>query len=238
VYLKKYKKSPVCKGGEGMSSFIEENSNILNGRKSQYNRNTAQTASSGSQPRRSANTSQRRNSDEIIAEALERRRRYVKRRNEKFAKENSVAVRKALACGPEKINYSYDEYTVSEKSIPFGFLAVALALTLVAIFLLLNYSQISKYNTKINNIKSDIASYQEETKQLSILLDKNCDFEKVEAFAKKNGMIGSEQIESYYISMADSFKIENTADEEEDGYIISTVMSGFIELFSEVLGKE
>lgn len=227
-----------------MASFTDDNARILNSRKSQYNRNTenvkyntSNVSSSASEKLRRTQTSVK-SGEEIIAEAIARRKRYIKRRNDKFAKENSVKVRKALACGPEKVNYSYDEYTVTERSLPFGFLAVALALTLVAMFLLLNYSQISKYNTKINDLKNDIASYQEETKQLSILLDKNCDFEKIEAYAKKNGMIGSEQIESYYISMADSFKIENTADEKEDGYIISTVMSGVLKLFGEVLGGE
>lgn len=222
-----------------MASYNEDNRNILNGRKSQYNRTSANTAASassysGNTKRANANLT----GEDIIAEVIARRRRYIKRRNDKFAKENRVAVRKALAQGPEKVSYSYDEYSISERSIPFGFLAVCLALTLVAVFLLLNYSQISRYNTKINNLKSDIASYEEETKQLSILLDKNCDFEDIEAYAIENGMIGSEQIESQYISMADSFKIEHTPDDEDDGYIISTVMSGVIKLFSEVLSED
>ncbi len=226
-----------------MASFTDDNRRILNSRKSQYNRNTekvsddtATVQAPSAKPHRAQTSS--KSSEEIIAEAIARRKRYIKRRNDKFAKENRVKVRNALAYGPEKVNYSYDEYTVAERSIPFGFLAVALALTLVAMFLLLNYSQISKYNTKINDLKNDIASYEEETKQLSLLLDKNCDFEEIEAYAKQNGMIGSEQIECCYISMADSFKIENTADEREDGYIVSTVMSGVFKLFSEVLGEE
>ena len=226
-----------------MASFTDDSRKILNRRKSQYNVNVSDVSENVKAPSSSSAPSRRvqnthRTAEDIIAETIERRRRAVKRRNDKFAKQNRVNVREALAQGPEKVNYSYDEYTVSEKSIPFGFLAVALALTLVAVFLLLNYSQISRYNTKINEIKSDIAAYEEETKQLSILIDKNCDFEDIEAFAKENGMIGSEQVESHYISMADSFKIENTADKEEDGYIISTVMSGVIKLFSEVLGEQ
>ncbi len=229
-----------------MAYSNDDNRSILNKRKSQYNvnaekptQNIQEPAPSSSAPvRRTSSGASKKTAEDIITDAIVRRRRYVKRRNENFARSNRVTIKKALAEGPQKVKYSYDEYTVSERNIPFGFLAIALALTLVAVFLLLNYSQISKYNTKINELKNDISSYEEETKQLSILLDKNCDFEDIEAYAKENGMIGSEQIESHYISMADSFKIENTADKEEEGYIISTVMSGVIKLFSEVLGNE
>lgn len=229
-----------------MAYSNDDNRSILNKRKSQYNVNAETPAqpvresapSSSATVSRTVNGASRKTAEDIITDAIVRRKRYVKRRNEKFARQNRETVKKAIAEGPQKVKYSYDEYTVSERNVPFGFLAIALALTLVAVFLLLNYSQISKYNTKINELNNDISSYEEETKQLSILLDKNCDFEDIEAYAKENGMIGSEQIESCYISMADSFKIENTADKEEEGYIFSTVMSGVIKLFSEVLGNE
>ena len=98
-----------------MASFTDDNARILNSRKSQYNRNTENVKYNTSNVSTSASEKPRRtqtavkSGEEIIAEAIARRKRYIKRRNDKFAKENSEKVRKALACGPEKVNYSYDE---------------------------------------------------------------------------------------------------------------------------------
>lgn len=78
-------------------------------------------------------------------------------------------------------------------------------------------------------------AYNEEVKELDILLDKKTDLAAIEDFAEENGMVGSEQIEYHYISMSDSFKIEKTDDTEQE-YTVSTVMSGVIKLFSEALG--
>lgn len=167
---------------------------------------------------------------------LEQYKEYSKKRNEKIAAQNRIKIREAFVTGTNKAGYSYEEYTLSEHNFPVGLVAVVFAFTVVAVFLLLNYSQISKYNDRINELKSEMETYNEEAKELDILLEKKTDLSEIEKFALENGMVGSEQIESYYVSMADSYKIEKTEDTEKE-YTVSTVMSGVIKLFSEALGN-
>ncbi len=246
-YWKKYKKEKNIKkmGEMDVTSFADVNRRILKAGKSQYN-NTGNRAENGrtssvygmhsapsvSGMSKKSVSNQRR---DAVSAAIERRKKYIKKRNEKFSASNREKIREAFASGTSKTDYSYEEYTVKEHNFPIGLAAAAFAFTIVAVFLLLNYSQISKYNDRINALKSEMEAYNEEVKELDILLDKKTDLAAIEDFAEENGMVGSEQIEYHYISMSDSFKIEKTDDTEQE-YTVSTVMSGVIKLFSEALG--
>lgn len=234
-----------------MTSFADDNRKILKSRNRQYNINSSGTEapaavskssnpqvcrSVGSQSARRRAYSVKAPSGTAFSDFLGQYRKYAQRRDEKFAAQNRIKIRNAFVTGTKKAGYSYEEYTYDEHNFPVGLVAVVLAFTLVVVFLLLNYSQISKYNDRINELKSEMEAYNEEAKELDILIEKKTDLSEIEKFAMENGMVGSEQIESHYISMADSYKIEKTSDTEKE-YTVSTVMSGVIKLLGEALGR-
>ena len=164
---------------------------------------------------------------------VDRHRRYVKRKQETFAGENRKVIREAFARGTNKANVDYDDYEVKEHNFPIAFVAIAFALTVVAVFLLLNFSQISKFNDEIHKLENEMTEDAKRISELDMLIDKNTDIAKVEEYAKSRGMIKQDRVETKYINMSSGYKIEKMPATQDDGYTISTAMSGVISLLGE-----
>lgn len=224
-----------------MTSFADDNRKILKSTNAQYNRSRnayAANAAPASRPVKKAHAAPVDASEapeDSLSELIRRRKKYVARKKAAFAAKNRVRIYEAFVEGPKQVNYAYDEYTVREHNFPVSFAAVVFAFTVVAVFLLLNYSQISKYSYMINDLEDEMETYEAQRKEYEIQIDKKTDLASIEAYAEKNGMIAAEQVQSYYISMQDGFKIEKTK-HPETGYTVNTVMSGVLKLFSEALG--
>ena len=76
----------------------------------------------------------------------------------------------------------------------------------------------------------------EDTKRISeldMLIDKNTDITAIEEYAKDRGMIKADRVETKYVNMSSGYKIEKMPATEEEGYTISTAMSGVISLLDE-----
>lgn len=223
-----------------MTSFAQDNARILKARKSQYNR----TATCYAAPENRVSAQKVRTSSPKVAEneyaqkikkAAVRRKKVVEQKQRAFAAENRKTIIDSFRAGPESVKYSYEEYKINEHNFPVSFAVIAVALTMVAVFLLLNYSQISKYNNSINELKEMKADYEAQIAELDIYLDKKTDLAIIEQYADANGMVTSEHLDcSSYISMSDSFKMEKCTETETE-YTIGTVMSGVITLFGEAL---
>lgn len=167
----------------------------------------------------------------------ERCHRAAERRDQKRAIENEKVIRRAFARGTKKVSYNYEDYAVEEHNFPISFVAIAAALTLITVFLLLNYSQITKFNNDMNDLKSDMAEYNAEIAQYDILIGKKTDHASIEQYAQNHGLVSSDKVISRYVTMSDNYKIEKTdGAASDDGYTVSTVMSGVVRLFGEALG--
>lgn len=175
--------------------------------------------------------------DELRA-AMTRYKRAAERRDQKRAAENEKKIRKAFSAGTTKVSYRYEDYAVEEHNFPVSFAAVAVALTLIAVFLLLNYSQITKFNNDISNLKTEMNQYSAEIAEYDILIGKKTDHASIEEYARENGLVSSDKVISRYVTMSDNYKIEKTdGAASDDGYTVSTVMSGVVRLFGEALGE-
>ena len=175
--------------------------------------------------------------DELLL-AVKRCRKAQERRDRKRASENEKIIRKAFAGGVKKVSYNYEDYAVEEHNFPISFAAVTAALTLIAVFLLLNYSQITKFNNDMSDLKTDMEQYNAEIAQYDILIGKKTDHASIEQYAYDNGLVSSDKVISRYVTMSDSYKIEKTdGAASDDGYTVSTVMSGVVRLFGEALGN-
>lgn len=226
-----------------MTSFAQDNTRILNMRKVQYNRTASVNKASAIRvPAEKVNASKPRvvkTTENEYAQKFKmvaaRRKKITEKKNREFASVNRKTIADSFRNGPEVVNYSYEEYKYNEHNFPVSFAVIAIALTMVAVFLLLNYSQISKYNNSINELKEMKADYEAQIAELDIYLDKKTDLSMIEKYADANGMVTAEHLDcSNYISMSDSFKMEKCNDTETE-YTIGTVMSGVISLFGEAL---
>ena len=175
--------------------------------------------------------------DELLL-AVKRCRKAQEHRDRKRASENEKIIRKAFAKGVKKVSYNYEDYAVEEHNFPISFAAVTAALTLIAVFLLLNYSQITKFNNDMSDLKTDMARDNAEIAQYDILIGKKTDHASIEQYAYDHGLVSSDKVISRYVTMSDNYKIEKTdGTASEDGYTVSTVMSGVVRLFGEALGN-
>ncbi len=182
-------------------------------------------------------TSVHHESQSAFRAAAEQYRRYAKARDEKRAAENAKVIRSAMRAGVKKVEYVYDDYAVEEHNFPISFAALAIAFTVIAVFLLLNCSQITKYSNDISDLENEMTEYNAEIAEYEILLGKRTDHTTVEAYASAAGLVSSDKVESRYINMTDNYKLEKSnGASQEDAYTVSTVMSGVVRLFSEALG--
>ena len=235
-----------------MTSYADDNRFVLNSRKNttvQVNtdfsrRKTEPTHSSAPAPmtgntakaKASAAVAEATFGDELRA-AMKRYKKAAERRDQKRAFENGKVIRKALSAGTTKVSYRYEDYAVEEHNFPVSFAAIAVALTLITVFLLLNFSQITKFNNDISNLKSEMNQYNAEIAEYDILIGKKTDHASIEQYAQDNGLVSSDKVVSRYVTMSDNYKIEKTdGAASDDGYTVSTVMSGVVRLFGEALG--
>ncbi len=214
-----------------MTSFADDNRSILNARKSQYNNSISVSSESVCRKEQSESAKRSSGTDTVSAfyRLVDFRKKYVMRKS----RENRKAIDEAFKLGANKANTEYEDYAVKEHNSPVGILAIAFALTVVAIFLLINFSQISKFNDEINRLESEMTEDTKRISELDMLIDKNTDITAIEEFAKSRGMIKADRVETKYVNMSSGYKIEKMPATENEGYTISTAMSGVISLFGE-----
>ena len=217
-----------------MTSFADDTRFILNARKAKYNMSVASAEVSETQTVQKAYVRKPAVQEKSeFSKFVDRRRRYVKRKQEAFAGENRKVIREAFERGTNKADISYDDYEVKEHNFPIAIVAIAFALTIVAVFLLLNFSQISKFNDEINKLEGEMAEDAKRISELDMLIDKNTNISEVEEYAKSRGMIKQDRVETKYINMSSGYKIEKMPATQDDGYTISTAMSGVLSLLGE-----
>lgn len=156
--------------------------------------------------------------------------RYKRR---EFAKNNRNVIDSTLKAGPKKVENEFHDYTETTGArVPMSVITVAGLLTLIAVFFLLNCSQITKYNNEITSLKEGITQYEAQRAELVIALDRKIDLAMVEVYAKENGMVKTEKLPVMYLDMTTDYKIERISEPETE-YAVSTVMSGVAQLFKE-----
>ena len=227
-----------------MASFADDNTMILNAARRKYNNstvvhNTSASVSAPAPERTAAKPAayvRRKPEKSAAAKFVDRWVSYAKRKRQKFADENRKTIRESFAAGTNKVEYNYDEYTVRDHNFPIGTFAVAFALTVISVFLLMNYSQISKYNGMINELDSRMKESEKVISELDMLVDKQTDISEIEEYAKSNGMVRADRVETKYINMSSSYKIVKKPVGEE-GENVETAMSGVLRLFDEALGN-
>lgn len=214
-----------------MTSFADDNRSILNARKAQYNNSIPVSSESVCREKQTDSARRPSGGDHISAfyRLVDFRKKYMMRKS----RENRKAIDEAFKLGANKVNTKYEDYAVKEHNSPVGILAIAFALTIVAIFLLINFSQISKFNDEINRLESEMTEDTKRISELDMLIDKNTDITAVEEYAKSRGMIKADRVETKYVNMSSGYKIEKMPATENEGYTISTAMSGVISLFGE-----
>ena len=218
-----------------MTSSVDLNTRILNNKRSQYNRDmrAKEVCLSVSAHAKARQSAEETTLGDVIKAYAARKQRTVAKKNADFATQNRKTISRSFEKGTAKVNYAYDEYKYNDHNFPVGIAAIAFVFTVISVFLLLNYSEITQYTNKINNLESQKTEYLAEIADLDIMLNKKTDLAAIEKYAFENGMVTSEHIEkSHYINMSDSYKIEK-CNETEREFAVSTVMSGVVRLLGE-----
>lgn len=220
-----------------MTSFADDNRMILNASRRKYNNSESNATVARESATESRPPVMRRNEPQksAVAQIIDRRKKYVQKKKQEFAIENRRVIRESFEGGTNKVEYHYDEYTVKERNFPVSTVAIAFALTVIAVFLLMNFSQISKYNDMINKLDAEMAENAKTISELDMLVERQTDLSEIEEFAGERGLVKADRIDTQYINMSGSYKIVKMPS-GDDGESVNTAMSGVATLLSEVFG--
>lgn len=126
-----------------------------------------------------------------------------------------------------------------EKKSPFPvavvlFLAV---ITVLFIFIMMNYAEIDKYNSTVTDLQNQVAQLQEEQKKLDIRLENKDNRTNFEKYASEElGMVKSDSLNKYIITLNPEDKTEimeyDDGNDTGFGYLLSGLAEVLRDFFS------
>lgn len=144
------------------------------------------------------------------------------------AKQNSPASKQFRAVREPKF------ITVKKKErapFPFATIAFLAAITVLFLFLMMNYAEIDKYNSSVTDLKNEVAALQNEQKELEVKLENKDDRAAFEQYAiEQLGMVKAGSLNRYYISLNPSDKTEIVEDVPETEGGFGFLLSGLAEV--------
>lgn len=178
---------------------------------------------------------------------------YINRENSKY---NSVKrgtgkrAARAFVAFLKKENKKSEENIYSGKKVcyithkaqrapfPVSFVLLAVTVTLICMFLVMNYSKVNVYTRRINELENNIAQYKTEQARLNILLNQKDDLRLIEERATKTlGMVKFDNLEKLYVGNDGQDKIEVIKQETKEAKL-GIVMSGMLQVLSDFISGE
>lgn len=154
--------------------------------------------------------------------------RYVRRR----ANAGSHAKKKGLfhlvtsLIIPRKKS-SVVELKLKKISFPLGTVALLAVCTIMVMIMMNSFAQLNEYRSDISSLKAEQAALDEESERLMGLLEARDDVRTVEQIAtKKIGMVSSDLVNSGFVSISGSDRVEmySAPEEEEKKGVFSTLL--------------
>ena len=104
---------------------------------------------------------------------------------------------------------------------PWSIVFTALILTSLFLFMMMNYAEVDKYNSEINELDNKIGTLEKTQKDLDDKLSKKYNLEDIQKYATDElGMVKKETLRSQYISIGQDDKTEmKVYDDGEEGGI-------------------
>ncbi len=174
---------------------------------------------------------------ETASEAVRRIRaekRKAETKRQIRARQDYIKAREEVSKQTQNDAVQYIDMKEKKNPISVSFVFMSIILTVVIMFLVLNYSEISEYTNDVNSLKTQVAELETEKSRLEVSLDKKTNLEQIENTVSSLGMVKSEKLAKKYISSGLGEKIEKSSG-GEDEYNISAMMSGFTKLFKDVV---
>lgn len=106
-----------------------------------------------------------------------------------------------------------------------------IALTVLFLFMIMNYAEIDKYNSSVTGLQNELAKLQQEQKKLENRLENKDDRAAFEKYASEElGMVKSNTLYRYYIALNPKDKTEIVEREEKTESGFGFLLSGIAEV--------
>ena len=122
--------------------------------------------------------------------------------------------------------------------LPIAGMFSAVILTLMFLFMIMNYAEVDRYNSEIAELNANCAQLQQEAYELQSKLDKREDRSKIESYAvDKLGMVKEDSLTKQYVDLSpeDITTVLNRNRPQETG--VGVLLSGFGEVLRNFLNN-
>ena len=124
------------------------------------------------------------------------------------------------------------------KPFPLGIVLVLAMITALFLFMMMNYAEIDQYNGEIRDLQNTLAKLQNEQKKLEVRLENKDDRAAFEQYAiEELGMVKSDTLNKYIITLSPEDKTEIMEYEEEKESGFGYLLSGLSEVISGFFGS-
>ncbi len=119
---------------------------------------------------------------------------------------------------------------------PWSVVVVAAIMTGLFLFMMMNYAEVDKYRSEINDLNGQIATMEKTQKDLQVTLSNKYDLAEVRDYAENElGMVDGNEMEKHYITnqQEDKTEMNNYDDGEEGGF--GFLLTGFGEVIGDFI---
>lgn len=156
-------------------------------------------------------------------------------RNVVSAKNNVAPVQKRRRAVREPRFITLRKERQERKPFPIGVVLVLLMITVLLLFLMMNYAEIDSYNSEIGSLQRQVSNLRAEQKKLEVRLDNKNDRVAFEQYATEQlGMVKADSLNKYIVSIGSEDKTEIMEYDDGEtngfGYLLSglaEVLKGF-----------
>jgi hypothetical protein len=121
---------------------------------------------------------------------------------------------------------------------PIAVVFTSIIITALLLFMMMNYAEIDKYNSSMNELNSKLTELKDEQEKLSVKLDKKDNLVDIEKYAtEKLGMVKAETLEPHYVHtlQPDKSEIIKYDDGQEGGF--GFLLAGVGEVINDFIQK-
>ena len=124
------------------------------------------------------------------------------------------------------------------KPFPLGIVLVLSIITVLFLFMMMNYAEIDQYSGEIRDLRNQLGELQNQQKKLEVRLENKDDRAAFEQYAiEELGMVKADTLDKYIITLSPEDKTEIMEYEEETDSGFGYLLSGLSEVISGFFGS-
>jgi cell division protein FtsB len=124
------------------------------------------------------------------------------------------------------------------KPFPLGIVLVLSIITVLFLFMMMNYAEIDQYNGEIRDLRNQLGELQNQQKKLEVRLENKDDRVAFEQYAiEELGMVKADTLNKYIITLSPEDKTEIMEYEEEKDSGFGYLLSGLAEVLDGFFGS-